>query len=210
MKTRCYVHLLVDRSGSMSANGMDTEATQGIRDFIAKQAELDGVKVTVSLSQFDTIYDTVYSQIKAAEVPDYTLVPRGMTALYEAVCKTARECEQLDRGDKPPDKKVFVVVTDGHENSSGPEFTYETVKATLDKLRTNGWEVVWLASEPDTVDVGRNLGVHSTHFDSRTKGGTRAVYDAGARSITDFFTTDATEVDMPEEVKPQDGHGSRK
>jgi hypothetical protein len=55
MKTRAHITLVVDRSGSMQS--IKEEAEVGIRKFIEEQAALDGVKVKVSLYQFDTVYE---------------------------------------------------------------------------------------------------------------------------------------------------------
>ena len=79
---RVLIAVLLDRSGSMSSIKTDTEG--GFAAFIDKQRGLDR-DVRVTLAQFDTEYDVVYTERALAEVPPLVLDPRGATALYDAV-----------------------------------------------------------------------------------------------------------------------------
>lgn len=110
--------VVLDRSGSMAGIKFDMEG--GFNTFIAKQREIAGV-CRVSLYQFDTVYEPVYQGIQVQEVPLLELVPRGGTALYDALAKTiVTTGERLAKMAEPdrPGKVVFIVITDGAENAS--------------------------------------------------------------------------------------------
>ena len=65
----------------MASKREDTES--GLADFLADQIALPG-RATVSLHQFNDTYECVYEMLDVTEVPEYKLVPAGMTALLDA------------------------------------------------------------------------------------------------------------------------------
>src|SRR5579871_7117 len=109
---------LVDRSGSMA--NIAAAMTDGIEEFINKQKGVPG-ECLVSLYDFDDAYETKYVAQSLWTVPKYTLEPRGMTALYDAIGKTvATVGERLRKTPESerPSQVLFVIVSDGGENSS--------------------------------------------------------------------------------------------
>ncbi|HTW07738.1 MAG TPA: hypothetical protein VME46_09515, partial [Acidimicrobiales bacterium] len=80
--------LVVDRSGSMETIRNDMEG--GIRAMLEDQAQQPG-RCLVTLAQFDTEYELLFQAIPAAEVTPYKLVPRGSTALLDAIGRTIGE-----------------------------------------------------------------------------------------------------------------------
>ena len=115
MKTG-YTHIAVvlDRSGSMSSVRKDTIG--GFNSFLAEQKSAPG-EATLTLVQFDNEYQTVFYEEKIANVPDLndkTFVPRGGTALLDAIGKTITLTGQ-DLANKPENlraEKVIVVIFD--------------------------------------------------------------------------------------------------
>lgn len=153
--TKVSIMLLVDRSGSMA--NCKWSAENGIRKFIKERKKETDVKQKLSLAQFDTEYETVYSFTKIDEVPDYSLAPRGMTALHDSIMKAGKSLE----GHKPEQadrKRFLVIMTDGLENSS-VETTEKDVKEYLEKKQAEGWTVIYLGANQDAVKVGQSLGV---------------------------------------------------
>ena len=75
-----YTHIAVvlDRSGSMSS--MASDVVSGFDSFIKDQKEEDG-KATLSLVQFDDIYEVVHDFIDIKSMKGLKLSPRGSTAL---------------------------------------------------------------------------------------------------------------------------------
>jgi Mg-chelatase subunit ChlD len=150
--------LVVDRSGSMEDIRQDMEG--GTRHLIKEQASGPGDCV-VTLAQFDTEYDLVFEAIPAAKVTSYHLVPRGSTALLDAIGRTiggARSWMEKLPAERRADQVVFAVVTDGLENSSR-EWSRDQVMAAVKERSDAGWQFSFLGANQDAIKEGRELGV---------------------------------------------------
>ncbi|MGK2881894.1 MAG: VWA domain-containing protein [Mycobacterium sp.] len=156
---RTLVAVLLDRSGSMSAVTDDAEG--GFATFIAAQRAQPG-DIAVTLAQFDTVYEVVYSNRPVADVPALRLVPRGGTALYDGIGRLVTDIGgQLSATEEAqrPGKVIVVVVTDGHENSSR-EWTHAAVTAAIKRQeQTYAWEFLFLGANMDAVAIGSSLGI---------------------------------------------------
>lgn len=86
----------------------------------------------------------------------------GGTALYDAVGyaidKLGQKFAAMPEEERPEDV-VFVIVTDGQENSSR-DFKLEDVRSRIE-TQTNvyNWRFIFLASNIDVEEVGSSLGV---------------------------------------------------
>lgn len=155
------IAVLVDRSGSMSTCQSDMEG--GLNTLIADQATQPG-QAEVTLAQFDSEYELVWPITPIADVGKYSLVPRGSTALLDAMGKfitqTGEELAQRDETSRPG-KVICVVVTDGYENSS-KEWKTSEVKKLVEQQQTEwSWEFVFLGANMDAVEEGKALGFSS-------------------------------------------------
>ncbi|MFN9236097.1 MAG: VWA domain-containing protein, partial [Planctomyces sp.] len=112
------VTLIVDRSGSMQSIRKDAEG--GINSFVESQKAVPG-ELLVTLVQFDNEYEVVCQAIPVANVPQYSLQPRGATALLDAVGRcideTGVRLAEMPESERPG-LVTNVIVTDGRENSS--------------------------------------------------------------------------------------------
>ena len=150
--------LVVDRSGSMETIRLDMEG--GIKHLIKEQATGPG-NCVVTLAQFDTEYELVFEAIPAAEVTGYHLVPRGSTALLDAIGRTiggVRSWLGKLPAERQPDQVVFAVVTDGLENSSR-EWSRDQVMAAVKERSDAGWQFSFLGANQDAIKEGGDLGV---------------------------------------------------
>ena len=154
-------YILLDRSGSMQS--LWVEALSSVNAFAKELAnKTDGPSVDshVTLAVFDSQeslqFDTLRRKQPALHwenVTDKDASPRGMTPLLDAMVRII----SLAEGDNP-DKAVIVVMTDGQENASR-EVTREGVKAALDRVKTKGWEVVFLGANFDNIADASSVGV---------------------------------------------------
>ena len=128
------ITIVVDRSGSMYA--CQSDAQGGINRFIEEQKKMEG-HAHLTLVQFDTEYEFVHTGVPIENVSEYALVPRGATALLDAVGRaineTGRRLANVPESDRPG-CVVFVIVTDGQENSSH-EFTKSQVREMIEHQR---------------------------------------------------------------------------
>lgn len=153
------ITLVVDRSGSMQAIRADAEG--GVNSFIAEQAKQPG-EALLTLVQFDTAYDFVHCGVPIRDVPKYELVPRGSTALLDAVGRaineTGERLSKMAEADRPG-LVVFVITTDGQENSSR-EFSKAKIKEMIDHQQTKyNWQFTFLGANQDSFAEAGGMGI---------------------------------------------------
>jgi len=153
--------IVLDRSGSMAS--VLQETIGGYNGFIEGQKKVAG-ECNVALVQFDNEYECVYAGKPVAEVPildDKTFVPRGWTALLDAVGKTIKDTSARILATQKalrPAKVLVVIITDGGENSS-KEYDYSKIHSMISDLRTSNWEFVFLAANIDVASYSDKLGI---------------------------------------------------
>lgn len=172
---------IVDRSGSMS--NIKTDAIGGFNQFLAAQQALPG-EANFTLVLFDDRYETPQNAIdlKAAEpMTDATFVPRGGTALFDAVGRTIDALGQrFTLSDVKPEKVIVAILTDGEENSSR-EYTQSRISGMIRHQESKyGWEFIFLAANQDAFAAGAQLGIklQNTANFAATGQGVRDAYAA--------------------------------
>jgi hypothetical protein len=191
-----YTHIVfvLDRSGSMSSVRDDTIG--GCNTFLQSQRELDG-ECTFTFVQFDNEYEVLHDVVPVGEVPDVTadtFVPRGMTALLDAigrtVVSTGEMLNQMDE-DERPSKVLFAIQTDGKENASS-DFSRERINEMIKHQQDQySWEFVFLGANQDAISEGQRLGIgagKSLTYASNARG-TSAAYDSLAKMSSAYRTT---------------------
>ncbi|WP_245810991.1 VWA domain-containing protein [Rhodococcoides corynebacterioides] len=152
------VAALLDRSGSMASIADDTRG--GFDSFIQSERGHDGSTV-VTLAQFDDRYEMVYESKPIDEVGGLELLPRGMTALYDAVGTFVTEVGAALAAlpeERRPGSVTVLVMTDGHENSSR-EWSHQKVRALIEQQESQyGWDFVFLGANMDAVETGAQMG----------------------------------------------------
>jgi len=153
------ITLVVDRSGSMQARREDAEG--GVNSFIEQQAKEPGEAV-LTLLQFDTEYELVHNGLPIQDVPGYELVPRGMTALLDAVGRAINETgarlAKMKEAERPG-LVIFVINTDGLENSSR-EFTKAQIKEMIEHQQSQfQWHFTFLGADQDAFAEAGGLGI---------------------------------------------------
>lgn len=177
--------VLVDRSGSMEAMRNDMEP--GLAKLLEEQAKEPG-QCQVSLAQFDNEYDQVWTLRDIKNVPHYSLVPRGSTALLDALGRFISDvgAELASRPEEErPGKVAIVLITDGYENSS-KEWTKSQVKELVEKQRNDyNWDFVFLGANIDAMAEGGDLGVAAAS--SMTFSGANAAAAMG--SVSNYISS---------------------
>lgn len=165
------ITVVLDRSGSMASVKNDTIG--GFNTFLADQQKAPG-DARLTLLQFDTEFETVHDGKPIADVPkldDKTFVPRGSTALLDAVGKAIASAKARVKGDE---KAVFVILTDGQENSSR-EMTKAAVKAMVEEQTKAGWNFIYLGANQDAFaeagSMGIARGMTANYSEEKTSGG---------------------------------------
>jgi hypothetical protein len=204
-KDRALVVVVVDRSGSMAK--VQEEAEAAVNKYVADRAD-DKAKVDVVLKDFDTEYTTVFGPVRAADAPTYSLEPRGMTALYDALGRALSDTALVaSAAKKPYDKVVVTIMTDGFENAS-QEYDLRAITEAVEQAKARDWQIVFLAGTLRARDMAYAVGLRgstvSFHGDNaHAHGHTYAVASASTRS---YLADDSDKVDVPTEVADDGTH----
>ena len=164
------VVFILDRSGSMAGSEKDTIG--GFNSYLKKNRKKDYLVTTVL---FDDRYEKLYEQEPISEVEDLdedTYFVRGSTALLDAVGKSIKLMERKAAG-----KVLFVITTDGYENSS-EKYTKEQIKEMI--TGHTEWEFMYIGADVDSYREASSMGISVSHTASykKSKKGINMVYDA--------------------------------
>jgi len=178
------ITMVIDRSGSMQS--IRTDAEGGINSFIVQQ-KLEPGEALLTLVQFDTEYEFVHSGTPIKQVPAFTLVPRGSTTLLDAVGRAINETGArlavLDEAQRPG-LVVFVIVTDGQENSSR-EFKREKIREMIEQQQSvYKWQFTFLAANQDAFAEGASLGIAGDGIAGFATGKMRGTWDVAAKKMS--------------------------
>lgn len=171
---------IIDRSGSMGS--IQEDAQNGFNHFLAEQKDVPG-EANLTLVEFDHECNEIYNRANLKSVEQYTLNPRGCTALLDAIGRTLNSQPEFSK----ETKVIVVIVTDGGENSS-KEYTRSQVFDLITSRREQGWEFLFLAADQDAISVGVSMGIasnKSANF-ARTASGTYSVHDTTSKYISSY------------------------
>ena len=156
------VVFIMDRSGSMG--GLEADTIGGFNSMLAKQKEEKG-DIIWSTVLFDHISEVVHDRVpvdKVRELDEDTYYVRGSTALLDAVGGAIHHIGNVHkyaREEDRPSKTLFVITTDGMENSS-VIFDYRRVKRMIERQQEKyGWEFIFLGANMDAVGVAGRMGI---------------------------------------------------
>jgi hypothetical protein len=182
------VALLLDETGSMSDIKSDTIGS--VNEYFGSLKESGG-NLVCTLKTFSSErqrYILKNVPIASVEQPALTArdyVPRAFTPLYDAMGTLIDEMRDGQTG-----PVLFVVVSDGQENSS-KEYDKAKIAARIDGLKGEGWEFVFLGVGWDAYGeaAGLGVGMGSTMSAGRHSNNTRAMYQSTARATRDWATS---------------------
>jgi hypothetical protein len=137
------------------------DAEGGLNTFIEEQKKHPG-ETLFTLVQFDTEYEFLHKGKPIREVGPCELVPRGMTALLDAVGRAIAETGERLAAMPEPDRPglvVFVIVTDGEENSS-KEYTKPQIKEMIERQQNDyKWKFSFLGANQDAFAEAGDIGI---------------------------------------------------
>lgn len=196
--------VVMDQSGSMDS--IKTDAIGGFNTFLSEQKKVPG-KARFTLVLFDSQnYKEVYlseSIKKVKPLDESTYIPGASTPLLDAVGraidKVGAKLAELPESERP-EKVVFVVLTDGHENAS-TDYTKDKVKSMIKhQSDVYKWQFVFLGVNIDAFDsftggvaIGVGLqGCCSTQGAQGASGG----YSMASNAVRNYRSGQTSSVDM--------------
>lgn len=161
--SRLYVHVLLDRSGSME--DCRDQTIGAFNEYVHSLKVQSQAGTRLSLTTFDTeSTDLVIDTLRVEDAPKLTretFVPRGGTPLYDAVSAVVAKVDKVTL--LPDERVVLAILTDGEENSSR-EMTAGAVKKLLtDRQERCNWLVQYLGANQNAWSAGAQIGVGRDH-----------------------------------------------
>lgn len=197
MKT--LVGVVLDRSGSMATIADDTIG--GFNSFLEEQRRA-GLEQLYVVAQFDNEYEVLQDGVELDDVEllsRRTFVPRGGTALLDAIGRTMSALDALVARDPDIERVIMVILTDGGENAS-TEFTRDVVFDLIKTRRESGkWEFNFLGANQDAITVGGGLGIQAANCMNyaANAGGTQQAFHAVTHSVSLYSTGGSANLNSP-------------
>ncbi len=198
------VIFILDRSGSMS--GLEADTIGGFNSMIAKQKKEEG-EAYISTVLFDDQTEVLYDRVPVSKVEpmnDKQYYVRGCTALLDALGGAIHHIGNVHkyaREEDRPEKTLFIITTDGMENSSH-QYSYEKVKKMVERQKKKyGWEFLFLGANIDAIEVAGRFGIaanRAINYECDSKG-TQLNYEVLSRTVSEFRACECDdEADMDE------------
>uniref|UniRef100_A0A6C0DXC4 VWFA domain-containing protein n=1 Tax=viral metagenome TaxID=1070528 RepID=A0A6C0DXC4_9ZZZZ len=173
---------IIDRSGSMSGKEADTVGGINSTLDIIRQDLKPGERVNVSIKLFDHEEHMLIRSLNIEDVRPLELrqfVPRGQTALYDAIGSSLTYFMEKKLHDPSSYTKCLIyVATDGCENCS-KKFNALTLKKLITSAQESyNIEIMYLGANQDAILEASKIGIeegHAINF-SETKEECEAVY----------------------------------
>ena len=152
---------ILDRSGSMS--GLEDDTIGGFNGMLERQKSSDQ-QVNVTTVLFDDKVEVIHDRFPVDYIQPLTredYYVRGCTALLDAIGIAIHKIENVQvhmPEDHRAGKVIFVITTDGHENSS-KMYTYSMIHDQIEKKRSEGWEFLFLGANIDAIREAGRLGI---------------------------------------------------
>lgn len=180
--------ILVDESGSM--NSLQQETISGINAFVDDQKKLPG-SAELTLAKFSYENSYLFKNKPLTEVTPLTTDhyrPAGGTALLDslgtAVDDLGAHLKSIPE-EARPGKVIFVVITDGQENSSRRFNRSQVAEMTKHQQDKYNWEFVFLGANLDAVHEANTLGFKTANAVnySASSVGTQSAYRGITKGI---------------------------
>lgn len=173
---------VIDKSGSMSHLAGDTIG--GFNGFIKSQQALEG-KAILTTVLFDTTWKILHDGIDINEIKPMTTsdyIASGGTAMLDAIGEIINKVQDRhdELGTEKPDSVIFVITTDGEENSSRNFNKSQIEKMIKHQTNGHGWEFMFLGANMDAVKEAESIGISSNRS---------VTYDYSAKGIDAVYAT---------------------
>jgi len=156
---------IIDKSGSMA--GLESDTIGGFNGMIEHQKKESGTAIVSTVlfaSNSAVIHDRVPIE-KARPMTDEDYHIGGSTALIDAIGFAIHHIDfvhRFTREEDIPGKTIFIITTDGVENSS-KTYCYPEVKKMIENHKCeNGWDFFFLGANMDAVETAARMGISSS------------------------------------------------
>ena len=205
MSDTTKIVFILDRSGSMGHLRQDTIGS--FNSLVEEQKEKEG-NCVISTILFDNKVDVLHDNLDIHDINRMTekdYFTRGTTALLDAVGttvkKTVHQFKDLYREERP-NNVMFVIITDGMENSS-KNYSYSKVAKLISNVEEKfEWEFLFIGANIDAIKEGSKFGIRrerSVNYKADKKGN-KVVYETISKTITNYRTTNQIDNSWKENI----------
>jgi len=187
MKNYTEIVTILDMSGSMGSIRNDAFGT--INTFITQQKALPD-EANLTLILFNDKAKTIceYQDIHRTNLlTEDQYRPTGSTALLdamgEAIDSLGNRLNKMKEKDRP-NKVLFVIYTDGEENSS-TKYSHSQLKEMIERQQnTYSWEFLYFGANQDAFAVSKDYGFKASNTMSYTADSQGVLYSMNNLSAT--------------------------
>lgn len=200
-KNLTEIVFILDRSGSME--GLEKDTIGGYNAMLEKQKNEEG-QVIVSTVLFDDIQEVLHDRVrldKIAPMTEKDYYVRGATALLDAIGGAIRHIGNIHkyaRNEDRPEKTLFIITTDGMENSSR-RYTYDKVRKMVERQKNRyGWEFLFLGANMDAIKAANHFGIsrdRAVNYECDSIG-TAVSYEVISKAVSRVRRCTAEEMDL--------------
>lgn len=182
-KKKINVSLLLDETGSM----MDcfNETISGFNKYIEDLRKDKKSNYSFSLTKFNSMETVhVYDGVSVSDVKDLSennYQPAAMTPLYDAIGIAITKIGKKKN-------VLFVILTDGQENSSG-EYNRKMIADLISKKEKDGWSFIYLGANQDAFAVGNSLGIQQGNISNYNVKNTEQAFNIVSRGTIAYATS---------------------
>lgn len=182
---------ILDKSGSMA--GLEKDTIGGYNSMLLKQQVADGEAIVTTVL-FNHDYELLHDRINikgVSPISDMDYEVGGTTALLDAIGFTIQKIVNVQKKTKEEEraeKVLFVITTDGEENSSS-EFTSARIKKMISHQKEkHGWEFMFLGANIDAISTASQFGINEDfavnyHADEK---GTQLNFEVLSQAVMSF------------------------
>ena len=196
---------ILDRSGSMS--GLEPDTIGGFNGMIDKQRKEEG-EALVTTVLFDTRTEVLHDRLPLEQIPrmtDKDYCVGGCTALLDAVGDAVRQTETIHkyaREEDLPEHTLFIITTDGQENSS-TKYNYREVRKMIEAAQEKGWEFLFLGANIDAAAEAARIGIsreRSANYHADEEG-THTLFEAVSDTVSSVRRKGIIRADWSDKLK---------
>lgn len=202
---KTHIVTVLDKSGSMDL--IRKAMIKSLQELVEEQKQLKK-ECTFSLYRFSSTTELFldFVDLETVEIDNNTLKPSGSTALLDclgiAINQTGERLARLSEEERP-EKVIFVVITDGYENSS-TTFDDQQIKNMIQhQSEVYKWQFLFLGANQDAVETGTNLGIQAQScltYEATSVGTSKGMRGASA-SLTNYRTGKTNQTSFVDDPK---------
>lgn len=186
---------ILDKSGSMAGKEKDTIGSFNANIKLHKNEDYNVLVTTVLFSDEEIILHDRIDIKEITDIDEKQYKVGGCTALIDALGNTITHIKNIhkyQRKENIPEHTMFIIVTDGLENSSH-KYSSDDVKKLVEQQKEIGWEFIFLGANIDAVETAKTISIdknRAVNFINDNKG-IESAYDFTAKVSNRFFKSKA-------------------